>query len=873
MGAAELPAPKRNYQLPRGDAATMLRQFATITGSPVLFMMDKVQGEQTNAVNGEYSPSDALKLMLAGTSLEIMQESAVDGYVVGRKKPSVQSGVVDGDQNQQPQTKMKHTKAVTFILALLGWASAPNMSAQAVAPSAAGSPSLSAQGANVETENSPANKKSAQAEQTVTLEQMTVTAGKRSDTILNIPMAVSAVTAESLTDYGKMRIQDYFAEMPGIEFTYGNLGVPFLSVRGLSTGFLSTPTVGVLLDDIPIGSSTSLGYGYWTPDIDPSDLSQVELLRGPQGTLYGANSMGGLLNYVTADPSTAYSFGHLQGTLDSVYNGSDLGYSIRGTVNTPISKTLALRVSAFSRHDAGYIDEPLYRNNTQEGRKGFNISDHDGATVSALWLPWQPLSLKLTAIYQDSRNDGVPGINPAVGPLDAGPFTKGTGWSKNQFGLVALNANLRLDNFKITSSTGYQMTNIGAMPDFTDVFSPYLTLPPNAGVAGPTFAKTNKISEELRVSASLGDRIDFLGGLYGSYEKTSLPSYLYSLDPLTGDRIGVLFSQQGSPTSFADYAEGAAFVNVTGKVTKQFEVELGARETANHQTYKFTDEGIIVTTFGLPPVVPKTTSHDSQYTYLATAKYKITPELMTYFRVASGYQPGGPNAGIPASENIPPTFSPDTSVDTEVGAKGDLLNHRLSFDVAAYSIVWKDIQTPVYDPNFFQYTLNSGRARSRGLEISLNVRPTEGLSLSAWVAWNQATLITGFPANALSFGVPGDRLPYSQPISGHVEIKKEFALTQRWRAFAEYQVSYVGERTANFRPNANKSQYYIPSYTKSDIRFALRRSDWTLSLYITNLADTRGWTNYHPPAPNSNLPPSGSIIQPRTIGTSVTYSF
>jgi outer membrane receptor protein involved in Fe transport len=156
-----------------------------------------------------------------------------------------------------------------------------------------------------------------------------------------------------------------------------------LSIRGIMSGLYTNPTVGITVDDVPYGSSTFLGGGGGTvmPDIDPADLARIEVLRGPQGTLYGASSMGGLLKFVTVDPSTDGVSGRIEGGINSVYNGAELGYGARGSVNVPLGDVLAVRVSAFSRQDPGYVD------NVQSGQRGVNKTDVDGGRLSALWRP------------------------------------------------------------------------------------------------------------------------------------------------------------------------------------------------------------------------------------------------------------------------------------------------------------------------------------------------------------------------------------------------------------------------------------------------------------------------------------------------------
>ena len=186
-----------------------------------------------------------------------------------------------------------------------------------------------------------------------------------------MPVPVTALNAQALVDNNQLRLQDYYTSVPGLNVSPAVQSTQVISIRGITTGYGTNPTVGITVDGVPYGASTGLGGGQVVPDIDPGDLARVEVLRGPQGTLYGASSMGGLINFVTVDPSTEAVSGRVQVGTDEVYNGAGLGYSARGSVNVPLSDTLALRASGFVREDPGYIDNPiLHINGINEAHAG-----------------------------------------------------------------------------------------------------------------------------------------------------------------------------------------------------------------------------------------------------------------------------------------------------------------------------------------------------------------------------------------------------------------------------------------------------------------------------------------------------------------------
>jgi iron complex outermembrane receptor protein len=208
----------------------------------------------------------------------------------------------------------------------------------------------------------------ADATATGSVEEVVVTAQKRTELLREVPAAVTAVTSSSLQNIGAARLDDYVAKIPGL--TVSNVssanGTNQVALRGLTTGVGGNPTVGIYIDDSPFGASGGFG-AFNVPDIDPQDLQRVEVLRGPQGTLYGAGSLGGLLKYVTAAPDPSHFFGRMEVDGSTVDGGSQ-GYALRAAANMPLNEKVALRVSAYDRDDPGFID------NVKTGEQ--NVNDY-----------------------------------------------------------------------------------------------------------------------------------------------------------------------------------------------------------------------------------------------------------------------------------------------------------------------------------------------------------------------------------------------------------------------------------------------------------------------------------------------------------------
>ena len=240
--------------------------------------------------------------------------------------------------------------------------------------------------------------------------EVIVTAQKREERLQDVPIPMSVVDTTSLTVDNKVKITDFYSQVPGLSIAPSTMSSQTLSIRGITTGAVGSgppnpsPIVGVTVDDVPYGGMG--GGDQLVPDFDPGDLQRIEVLRGPQGTLYGASSMGGLVKFVTADPSFAGVSGRLEAGTNSVQNGSELGYTFRGSVNVPLSSDFAVRASAFTRQDPGYIDDPVL------GLKGVNEDRASGGHLTALWQPTDTFSLKLSALYQTITGNGTSDVTP-----------------------------------------------------------------------------------------------------------------------------------------------------------------------------------------------------------------------------------------------------------------------------------------------------------------------------------------------------------------------------------------------------------------------------------------------------------------------------
>ena len=814
--ATDVPAAaaKVQFDIAAQPLNSALNAFALQSHQQILFTPEVVKGKSTQGIRGSLAPDTALAQLLAGTGLS--SSKSADGMTL-----VAQADEKGASANPGPQ-------------------SAPN-GAQKIRNQA--SPTSAAP----------------LAQSTATLEEVVVTAEKKSERLQDVPVPVTVLSAASLLDANHLRIQDYYTDVPGLNFAPDGRGNPNIAIRGITTGVgVGNPTVSITVDDVAFGPSSTYaagGISVVVPDLDPGDLERVEVLRGPQGTLYGASSIGGLLKFVTVAPSTDGVSGRIQAGGSSIHDGGT-GYDVRGSVNVPLSETLAIRASGFTREDPGYIDD------IESGRRDVNRVDVSGGHFAALWQPSEALTLKLGALIQKSTGYGLAYAYP---DLQQNELPQ-TGTYSQTTSVYSATLTAKLGAIDLTAVSGYSEFKLSDAQDWVPIFGSLVEQ--NYGVGGAVNRDhdlTRKYSQEIRLSGGIGSRLDWLLGGFYTRENSQAHQYWLAEDPATLAVAGS-FLNAAWPTTYTEYA---AFTDLTLHVTDRFDVQVGGRESRNRQTYSEVDGadyGLIFLGTPGPVVTPEVTTNDSAFTYLVTPRLKVSEDLMFYARLASGYRPGGPNP-VCTAFGLPCHFEPDKTRNYELGVKGNVLDRTLSFDASLYYIDWKDVQLSLYNLAGSFYG-NAGGAKSQGVELALHSQPATGLTLGAWIAFNDAKLTAGFPPFSSTYGAAGDRLPDSSRFSGNLSIEQQFPLTARLRGFAGASFSYVGDRLGSFMPTSTRQVY--PGYSRIDLRTGLKFETWTTTLVVSNLTDQRGELAGGLATVD---PATFAYIQPRTVDLQIAKTF
>lgn len=723
-----------------------------------------------------------------------------------------------------------------------------------------------------------------------TVDKVVITAQKREQAAIDVPASVSTVQADRLSRSGAVRLEDYAAQMPGMSVTAVSRGFSSVVLRGISTG-ISQPTPGTAfyIDEAPIGSITAYATGSTlTPDLDPYDLRRIEVLKGPQGTLYGAGAVGGLLRYVT-QPADTQRFGGAVSIGGHRISAGGTGHEARASLNVPLANnTLGLRVSLLDRDDAGYIDNP------QRGLKDVNRATTRGGRVALDWKITPDWSLQTWGMTQRFRTDGL-GIQDLNYNKASGALTPTTGELQHSSAVTekqgtdfdVFNATLkgRLGNFDIVSSTTYQKIRGDVVLDYTPLLGPVFspTLAPlvgsNVGARVNQIVDTKRLSQELRArSSALGDRLSYEAGLILNKEDSTnqfvreglllVPS-LAPLPALPGP-LAAFNQPLFNALLGVNYKDWSLFGNATYSITPQLDVTAGLRyshvEQHFRQNYQTSLLLPVASVFDEDVTIKKTT-------YLLSAIYKLDAKTAVYGRVASGFRSGGPSALPPSIGN--PTFNPDTLTSYEVGYKAVLAGGMASVEAALFRTDWKDVvvqRGTVANGTTYQHFVNAGDAKVQGAEATLLLFPVQGLTLRATGAYTDSRLTMDAPSAG---GLNGDRMPFVPRWTASLGADYRFPVAGH-SAWVGGVVGYIGQRRSDFSQLPDVLD--VPAYTTVGLNAGVEVGGARISVYGKNLTDKRGLNHANAlgtanPANPVGNPIGAGTIQPRTIGIDLAYKF
>ena len=747
---------------------------------------------------------------------------------------------------------------------------------------------------------------SAQSAPAASLGEVIVTAQKRSEALADIPMSVSVVTGDDLVRQQVDNFQDLVSMVPGLSLNSNTRGITRVTMRGINTGGVAS-TVGIYVNEVPFGSSSGLANAaILSGDIDTFDMARVEVLRGPQGTLYGASALGGVIKYVANAPSTEGFDAAFQTSFEDTAD-ADSGYALTGMMNIPAGESFAIRASGFFRTDGGYVESignnpiPALQDpsvNIVDGtlvEDEINESEVSGGRVSALFKPSETFSADLTAHFQDINSDNADSFE--VDPTTLEPLYGGRVASRYhdeptdiEYRIYSATLDWDFGGVSLQSVTSYSEfledfqrdaalvdvlgTGLGTAQLMTFVYStPGTADTLLSGILDQT-TSTDKFTQEFRLLSPEDDQFEWLLGAYYTDEDSRIHQNIFAVEPGTSNAVAAIPELADLALDSA-YEELALFGNATWHVTDRFDLSFGARWSDNDQDAA--QNALIIL-----PILPggqlelnfgDLKSSESPVTWSFSPRYEFTDATSAYLRVATGFRPGGPNV-LPPGAPAPATYDSDELTNYELGLRTGNDSGSFTLDVAAFFLDWEDIQL-IQVINGFGVNANGGTAESQGLEFTATTR-AGGLSFTFAGAYVDAQLTED--TDPAVGGFDGDELPFVPEWTLALGADYEWNVLGDATAYVGGKVAYTGDRLADFGNRIDpadpaSARREADDYTTVDLRTGLLWENWTLELYGKNVTDEEGVNDIIEPGTFPAGAAAVSLIRPRTIGLAVGYRF
>jgi outer membrane receptor protein involved in Fe transport len=759
------------------------------------------------------------------------------------------------------------------------------------------------------------------------LEEIVVTAQKRVSTVQTTPISITAVTGEDLQARGIVNFTSLAQSTPGVSLKSEGPGQTEIELRGMTSSGGNSPTVGFYLDDIPLTAPAGAQNGKVVIDPTLYDLKRIEVLRGPQGTLYGAGSMGGTVRLISNQPDPSKLEGSAQSTLSGTAGGG-FNHSDNLMLNIPlIDDVLALRVVATEAHTSGWIDRivagnyPIATaNGSLRGKvqaapiekryPGSNAQQLYGFRAAVLWKPTDALSITPAFFYQSSRQDGIsafdsdPGTQTHYQVFDyAEPLT-------DRITVYSLNVNYAFDEFDMTSSTAQWNRRSTQTQDASENFNNPNTGAtyasnnglPNPGYYGPGGSgrvygreddPSGQFSQELRFASTGAGALNWVGGaFFSNYSATwnfdgitENPSAYMDLGTFAPATTTSWFKAL-SPTRLIQYA---VFGEASYDLTSALKANVGLRYY--RYDYRFTS---VISGWGsaLGAATPSESGVIKQSADGLNPKvnlsYTFNPDLMTYATLSKGFRPGGGNAQYPVTgpywsavyapykfqgSKWPSSYQPDTVWSFEIGEKARFFDRRLTVNGSIYYERWNDIQLLAL-PGDWALNINGNHATIWGGEIETRAVLGRGFELGVSAGYTKAYVDSGTHWQI----TPVNELSDVAPLTGNVNLNYTRELTDQYTFISRLETAYVGPRYSLAFPygySLNGKYIQLPSYGLTNLRAGVQsRAGWGAAVFVNNVFNRHAQLEslFQEDLPSAAF---NRIVtnQPLTAGVDLTYRF
>jgi outer membrane receptor protein involved in Fe transport len=739
------------------------------------------------------------------------------------------------------------------------------------------------------------------------LEEVVVTAQRFTSTVQNTPISLSAVTGDQLDAAGITSIEELAHEIPGLSMRTAGPGQTEYEARGLASSGGSAPTVGFYLDDVPLTPPATSQTGKVVIDPNLYDIDRIELLRGPQGTLYGAGSMGGTVRVITNQPKLDTFEGSVQGTLSDTDGGSGNGGG-SFMLNLPVGETLAVRVVGTDTYRSGWINRvvlnpfpedvpytalPAYgRGNVlaapvQTVVTHTNTENLDGARVSILFKPNDDLSIVATALYQHMYMNGYDEFDNPPGASYMSHYAAADIREpiRDWVHLYSLTAIQNLGFADFTSTTGYFQRHETQTQDASESVSWFSEIYPYFAVPYSEIDITRQFSEELRLSSKGDGALQWVGGAFYSDDSSDWDEFGNSTAP-----VFTAFQPNGivyEGDLYYRVRQYALFADASYKFTDNWKFEAGLR----WYRYQSDSTNSANGAFAPPPApIQEFTISDNGYTPRFNLSYAPNTDLTTYVSASKGFRPGGPaGPAFPAmcGGGLTPPYQSDSVWDYEIGEKAKLFDNWLTINSDFYYIKWSNIQETVALPCGYTYEANAGDGRTYGPELEVNAKLSANWSTALNASYTDAKInhptsefiaavLTNPVAGGIS-GCPSASNCSSIPILNVPEYTGSLSVIYTAQVFGGHQLT---ARVSDVYVGPAYDQAYafgipLPPYNIANARLGLAGDKWNATLFVDNLTNKVAWNTTNNTQFQFNVPQlvRVSTNQPRTYGTEINYRF
>jgi len=767
-----------------------------------------------------------------------------------------------------------------------------------------------------------------------TLEEVIVTARKRSENLQEVPISIDVFTSKDLQNLSISQFEDYATKTPSISFVSAGPGTQTFVMRGVSDGsnpnYSNSASTAFLLDDM------SMNYYGTTPDLHLYDVAQIEVLNGPQGTTFGAGAMAGALRFITNKPDpSAFSAG-IDADGGKIDGGTHNG-TLEAYVNLPIiADWTAVRISAYSDYHGGFIDNlnetrnwvnGTVSNNSAWAGKDYNVEKTTGARIALSQKFSDGWKANLTYSYQRQLTHGAWDENPTIGGAVnyLGDLVNGPVRSIGQDNVVRFGPEFKqyytktLD-FHLDGDVGigdlvYAITYWAQDDQWVNEYSEYmqyittgtlnatgrqaftcLTDPVNgSGFSGCKVPlqyydydqNVQRWSNELRLQSKEGGIFHWLVGTYWEKTRGIILDYYHMPGLQTSGQqwqaYAAYYGQTGLPprpddwysyVSRSDYLQMTEFANVTFDVTPRLHLEAGTVHFhSDFNTYTY--GGFWYSPQSLTQAPGSSTKWNSK----VGISYNILEGLLVYADAAQGFRDGGANGGLPSGcvkAGAQESFTPDTLTNYELGWKSTLLDKHLIFDGAVYYMPWKNLQSLVFDPAICaaaSYTANIGDARIYGMESDIKYQANQFLSMEFSGSYNDSRVVTDNYYNANFQVAPGERLPYVPYFNWSANARYERPIKDTLHGYVQYDIAHKGDMWNDLQTNGSNGLPRVlqPGYSVMNLRFGINE---TASHWLTELYITN-LTNKRAViyTNEGNFDLRQTVNEPRIFGVRMSYRF